>query len=443
MVDNGDLFDLISDAGELSSEWRILETGAPDDAAAERLGNAFLLSNGYLGYRGTLEEYTRERKTATIVSGLYDGVGSRLREPVNLPNGGFVQVLYSGAPLCADSSLTNAHAHVLDLRRAAVCRKTVFDCPDGVSLSTRSARFASLCSLHLLCMRFAVEASRDCEVRVRTAIDGEVWDLNGPHLVDFTGIESGGVVTLSARCSERGTSVAVSELTIGEAAWTFLRDGARFFRDATVQLRAHQPFTFDRIVSVRTGLDSANPAEAGREDCLGAGEAGIDTLFAEHSALWAKRWEAADVRIHGDSEAQRALRFSTYHIMSVAPTHSDSVSIPARGLSSQVYKGGIFWDTEIFMLPFFLSTMPEVARSLLCYRIRTLDGARRKASEYGHRGAFYAWESQETGDDACTLFNVTDVLTGRPVRTYFRDRQYHISADIAYALWESLLDDLG
>jgi trehalose/maltose hydrolase-like predicted phosphorylase len=73
---------------------------------------------------------------------------------------------------------------------------------------------------------------------------------------------------------------------------------------------------------------------------------------------------------------------------------------------------------------------------LLLYRYHTLNGARRKAKEYGYRGAFYAWESQDTGDDACTLFNVTDVFTDRPMRTFFRDKQVHISADIVYAFWK-------
>lgn len=70
------------------------------------------------------------------------------------------------------------------------------------------------------------------------------------------------------------------------------------------------------------------------------------------------------------------------------------------------------------------------------YRINTLDGAKRKAKEFGYEGAFYAWESQETGDDACTLFNVTDIFTNRPLRTYFKDKQIHVSADMVFAMWE-------
>ena len=89
-------------------------------------------------------------------------------------------------------------------------------------------------------------------------------------------------------------------------------------------------------------------------------------------------------------EAMEALNYSIYHLISVAPRHSKSLSIPARGLSGQVYKGAVFWDTEMFMLDFFLYTDPQVARTLIKYRIDTLDGAIRKARYYGYDGAFYA-----------------------------------------------------
>ena len=122
----------------------------------------------------------------------------------------------------------------------------------------------------------------------------------------------------------------------------------------------------------------------------------------------------------------------------VAPVKGSANSIPARALSGQVYKGAIFWDTEMFMFPFFIHTYPEKAVELMRYRIRTLDGARRKARTEGsgNRGAFYAWESQETGDDACTYFNIGDPFTGRALRTYFRDKQVHISGDVAIAMWD-------
>jgi kojibiose phosphorylase/nigerose phosphorylase len=142
------------------------------------------------------------------------------------------------------------------------------------------------------------------------------------------------------------------------------------------------------------------------------------------------------VEIVGDEEAETALNYSLYHLNCIAPRNGEAMSIPARGLSGQTYKGAVFWDSEMFMLDYFLYTQPETARSLVRYRIDSLDGARAKAAQYGWQGAFYAWESQEGGFDACSDYNVTDVFTGRPVRTYFRDKQVHISSAVVRAVME-------
>src|SRR5690606_25758864 len=129
-----------------------------------------------------------------------------------------------------------------------------------------------------------------------------------------------------------------------------------------------------------------------------------------------------------------ALRYSIYHLLILSPKSIKDASIPARGISGQTYKGAIFWDTEIFMLPYYLNTDLASAKQIIQYRIDTLQGALIKAQSYGFKGAFYAWESQEDGFDACTDYNVTDVFTNRKVSTYFKDKQVHISAEIVYAL---------
>ena len=149
-------------------------------------------------------------------------------------------------------------------------------------------------------------------------------------------------------------------------------------------------------------------------------------LKREHKRAWDSIWKISEVTIDGDDQAEQALNYSIYHLNCIAPRNLHGKSIPARGLSGQVYKGAIFWDTEMFMLDYYIYTAPDVARTLLQYRIDTLDGARKKAAEYGLNGAYYAWESQEGGYEACTDFNIVDVFTQRPVRTYFRDKQYHL-----------------
>ena len=104
--------------------------------------------------------------------------------------------------------------------------------------------------------------------------------------------------------------------------------------------------------------------------------------------------------------------------------------IGARGLSCQAYQGAAFWDQEIYNLPAFLFTEPEIARSLLVYRHRTLDGARRKAARLGYDGAYYAWISGATGDELCPDYFFDDVLTGRPIRNHFNVWQMHVAPDI-------------
>ncbi len=416
--------------------WTITETNQLDDMATDRLGNSFLLGNGYFGYRGTLEEYTKEQKTAAIVSGLYDRVGGLWREPINFPNGGFIQVVYQNQPLHAKTSRVEQHSQTLDLHHAVHDRHTVFLTDDGNRLSVHARRFVSSARLHLLCIQYTIESSRDCELVVRSGIDGDVWDLNGPHLCDFQPEVHQPLITLSAISQELHVPIAVCENTVGPGtSQTCVEAGKRILRQIRLPMKANQAQTLDKFVAIHSAKDTDNPLLAGQSLCQEAARVGFDSLLNEHCAVWEARWKRCDLQITGDAKAQLALRFSMYHLLAIAPAHTDRASIPARGLSGQVYKGGIFWDTEIFMLPFFAFEFPEIARNLLMYRFHTLDGARRKAREYGFRGAYYAWESQDSGDDACTEFNVTDVFTKRPIRTYFRDKQVHISADIAHAIW--------
>jgi trehalose/maltose hydrolase-like predicted phosphorylase len=110
------------------------------------------------------------------------------------------------------------------------------------------------------------------------------------------------------------------------------------------------------------------------------------------------------------------------------------VSIGARALTGRAYEGHVFWDVEIFKLPFYLHTCPEVARSLLLYRLHTLDGARRRAGELGYRGACFAWESTVTGDDV-TPTTIRLKTTGKEIPIFTGPQQIHVTADVAHAVW--------
>jgi kojibiose phosphorylase len=159
----------------------------------------------------------------------------------------------------------------------------------------------------------------------------------------------------------------------------------------------------------------------------------LGSVVARHQHAWLKRWTASDFRVEGDGDAQRALRFAIYHLVSAANPEDERVSIGARGLAGTAYKGHVFWDTDIFMLPFFLLTYREAARALVMYRYHTLAGARAKAARLGYRGAFYAWESTDSGDE--TTPSLALGPDGEAIRILTGEQELHISADVAFAVW--------
>ncbi len=418
------------------SAWSIRQDGFVAEDVAKN-GSKFIIGNGRLGVRGTLEEFGAPELVACTLAGLYDQVGDLWREPVNAPSPFTVRVLVDGQPLSALSTEIANHCQQLDLSRSVHHRETTFLLGDGDTVSVRSERFLSLSDTHVGAMRFSVSSSKARHIVIETSIDGQVWDINGPHLTAFASQGDREVDVLAARTHELDVPVCVAALTrssgLDNAEISF--EDNRVIRRLSLEAEAGVEYSIERYVAFFTGRDGAgDPLPAATEAACAASLEGWDALLEDSGREWQNRWASADVTIEGDEEAQLALRYSIYHLLIIAP-ESDRQSIPARGLSGQVYKGGIFWDTEMFMLPFFDHTLPELARNLIRYRYHTLDGARRKAAEYGFRGAFYAWESQETGDDACSHFNVTDVHTGRPMRTHFRDKQVHISGDVAFAIW--------
>jgi nigerose phosphorylase len=421
--------------------WTVMDE-AFDKAKIELNGNKYLIANGYMGYRGTLEEYTKEQFTGCILAGLYDQVGDKWREPINAPNGLYTKVYCDGEPATVFSCEIAQHRQSLDIRAAVHRRETTLKTADN-AVVVESERFLSADDVHLMALRYTLKVGKKCSVRIETGIDGDVWDINGPHLREIRTQYSNGTLFMQATSNELRKGIAVAEyLHPCFGSQQFENQQAAQSADKilrVIELRAEPgiEYSFVKYVAVYTDNDGVGDLINSCADSIArARGCRYDELLKVHTDIWEKRWASSDVRIEGDPEAQLALRYSIYHMLAAAPFHSKSLSIAARGLSSQVYKGAIFWDTELYMLPFFIYTQPEVARHIVNYRIDTLDGARRKAAEYGYRGAFYAWESQEEGQDACTHYAVNDVFTGRPLRTYFRDKQIHISADVVYGIWQ-------
>ena len=275
----------------------------------------------------------------------------------------------------------------------------------------RALRLASLADRHLLvqCVTITPE-----NYSGRVSIDAA---LTGPV----------------AQVTSSGTTVAMAvarRVTDPAGRWTpstELIDGRQ-----SLELGLGKTYRLDRIVALHTSRDTGEPHETARRHVERAIE-DMASVIGEHRDTWLARWEASDLRIEGDPAAQRALRFAIYHLLSAANPQDDRVSIGARGLSGTAYKGHVFWDTDIFMLPFFILTYPEAARALVMYRYHTLAAAQAKAARLGYRGAFYAWELADSGEEATPPFVVAP--DGEIIRLLTGEQEQHISADVAFGVW--------
>jgi kojibiose phosphorylase len=197
-------------------------------------------------------------------------------------------------------------------------------------------------------------------------------------------------------------------------------------------VRLGEPCRLHRAVALASSRDAADPAHAAEARRAAVSVEPPDWALARHEAAWAERWRRAGVVIDGAPRLERALRFAAYHLVSAANPHDPRCSIGARALSGEAYRGHVFWDTEIFMLPFFAHAYPEAARALVGYRHLTLPGARRKAAALGYEGALYAWESTDTGDETTPAAVISPL--GELIRILCGEQEHHISADIAYAI---------
>lgn len=387
------------------------------DARVEE-GNRFLIGNGHLGYRGVLEEEGKESLKGFNLVGVYDRYEGKWRESLNLPDPLCFKAFYEDKEESVKTMLPLAHKLSLSLKEAVVCRESEFP-----SFFLRSERFLSQSEDRLLASSIQVQAKREGSYRFRFGLDEDIFEINGPHFKEKKIDAYPSFLLFEGKTNE-------GKVLYEAASYRFNKGEARCkngFYEVEVPLEEGEVFSLE--------ICSLVYEEKGdfEEGIAGVAEKGYAKLKEEHVALFKPLFLQAKVALGGDEQGEEELAYSVYSLL-ILGDKSRARSIPARGVSGQTYKGAIFWDTEIFLLPFFCLNEPEVARNLVLYRVKTLAGAKEKAKEFGYEGAFYSWESQESGLEACSKYNVTDYRTGEEIRTYFNEKQIHISADIPYAI---------
>jgi trehalose/maltose hydrolase-like predicted phosphorylase len=188
---------------------------------------------------------------------------------------------------------------------------------------------------------------------------------------------------------------------------------------------------FDRLAAYRMGRRRAPGPQAAARLLARAERLGFDGLLARQRRWWEARWHEMGIRVEGDEDLQRAIRFTLFHLDASIAVGQREAPLGPRGLSGPSYKGHVFWDSEVFMLPFFAATRPAAARAMLEYRVRRLGAAQRAARDAGLRGAWFPWESAADGRDVTPPWIAGP--DAHPIRVWTGERELHVVADIAWA----------
>ena len=402
---------------EQDPDWVMVEEGFVL-AREHEIESLFAIGNGFVGSRGSLAEGIALSAPATFVAGVFDAEPGRISGLARIPEWNQLFATVDGSPLRLDSGEPLEHWRALDMRQGILWRYWRHRDQSGRITRIEGLRLASLANRHLLLQSVSFTPE----------------NYSGHVAVDSPALSRSVHITTASGVSVE--LVAASRVETPAGSWTPPPSGnvpdSKLER-WTLDVDLGKTYRLDRIACVQTSREPAQFGEAACKQQQEASESGIEAALAAHRAAWQARWDASDVVIEGDRGAQRAVRFALYHLISAANPDDEHVSIGARALTGGVYKGHVFWDTEIFMLPFFTLTYPEAARALLMYRYHTLPAARARAARFGYRGALYAWESADTGEDVTPPFVVAP--NGEVIRIRVGEQEHHISADIAYAVW--------
>ncbi len=436
--------------------WTITETSF-DRKYNYRNETTFSLSNGYIGTRGTFEEaYDFDIDTGlegNFVNGFYESEQIRYGEAnfgsplfsqslLNLPNMKETRVLLEDEWFTMEEGTIEDYSRTLHMKDGVLKRSLVWTSPRGRKAEIRFQRLVSFEMKNIMAIRVQVTPLNfSGKIQFRSRLQADVENHTrktnpivdyGPfgrrleplrlegegHRLYYEGITKNSRLTAACGCSHRvsgGGCETGCEFCIGELEGTAV---------LTAEAKEGSAVVLEKMLCYSTDLDL--PAEDLRGFILDTLEEAEQKTFGglekSQKAYMGRFWNTADIRIQGkDSQAlQQGLRFNLFHILQSAG-RDGRTGMGAKGLSGEGYEGHYFWDTEMYVLPVFVYTEPETARRLLDYRYSTLEQARERARILGHdKGALFPWRTIN-GEEASTYY---------PLGT----AQYHINADIAYAL---------
>lgn len=411
--------------------------------------SVFAQCNGYMGVRASQPFSLIEEERGMFLSGAfnkaYDG---EVTELVNCPDVTWFGLEIDGEKIYPERAALQSFTRKLDILSGELFIRYVFDLGGKGEVVIENRRFASMVQPSLFAQIFRVQVSSDKvkSVKIKTGINGQMTNSGVSHFHAST-----------ARVYEKKIMEIRSELendTVTEASGCQVICGVPGEKEFYLKRRSVYgtysvcPEDGEVVVEKMTFADQGESGMTAEERKLAVEEAlekGYERLKEEHCRKMKEFWDISRIRVDGMSEEEEAaVCFAQYHILGMTPWHTNESSIAAKGLTGEGYKGHVFWDTEIFLFPMLLYGYPDEAKQLLEFRYKGLDGARKKAKDYGFEGAMFPWEAARTGEEETPLYAALNIHTGKANKVWSGIKEYHVTADIAYAVgqyYEATGDD--
>ncbi len=427
--------------------WSLRETSLDLDLLAQS-ESVFALSNGHLGWRGSLDEGDPRGLPGSYLNGFHEvhplpyaeaaygqpEVGQTL---VNVTNGKIVRLFVDDEPFDVRYGELRSHERILDFRTGLLTRTAEWVSPAGAAVRVRSGRLVSFTQRAIGAICYEVEpVSGPAHIAIQSVLianepmpepDGDprrAAVLDQPLVMEHQAKDDRSVVLVHrTRASRLCVAAAMDHIVDGPPGT--LTD-ARLYEDGgmvtvAASLAPGQRLRLVKFVALSWSSQRLMPAM--RDQVWAALSAARQTtwdgLLAEQRAFLGDFWDRADVQVEGDAEVQQAVRFGLFHVLQ-AGARGENRPIPAKGLTGTGYDGHTFWDAETFVLPLLTMTAPEAAASALRWRHATLPLAIERAGQLGLSGAAFPWRT----------------ITGRECSGYWPagTAAFHINADVADAV---------
>ncbi|EPY3897189.1 kojibiose phosphorylase, partial [Shigella sonnei] len=396
------------------------------------------------------EDYTRQTR-GMYLAGLYHRAGKgEINELVNLPDVVGMEIAINGEVF---SLSREAWQRELDFASGELRRSVVWRTSNGTGYTIASRRFVSADQLPLIVLEITITPlDADASVLISTGIDATQTNHGRQHLDETQVRVFGQHLMQGIYTTQDGRSdVAISCCckVSGDVQQCYTAKERRLLQHTSAQLHAGETVTLQKLVWIdwrddrQAVLDEWGSASLRQlEMCA---QQSYDQLLAVSTENWRQWWQKRRITVNGgEVHDQQALDYALYHLRIMTPAHDERSSIAAKGLTGEGYKGHVFWDTEVFLLPFHLFSDPTVARSLLRYRWHNLPGAQEKARRNGWQGALFPWESARSGEEETPEFAAINIRTGLRQKVASAQAEHHLVADIAWAViqyWQTTGDE--